>query len=136
MFPLGLSLKQDEGHGFLRPVGGHGSEKIFSDDVMKPVTLMESVLRFFMGSQCNSQLHQRHISLHQSILGFENTKEAPVTTLILKLVLTINVYVLVKPQCVPIMLIIIRRKSTNQHNICGYFQGCCNRSAETECHQD
>ncbi|CAN6829761.1 unnamed protein product [Brassica oleracea] len=78
MFPLGLSLKQDEGHGFLRPVGGHGSEKIFSDDVMKPVTLMESVLRFFMGSQCNSQLHQRHISLHQSILGFENTKEKKV----------------------------------------------------------
>lgn len=39
MFPLGLSLKQDEGHGFLRPVGGHGSEKIFSDDVMKPVTV-------------------------------------------------------------------------------------------------
>ncbi|KAF2602220.1 hypothetical protein F2Q70_00026916 [Brassica cretica] len=87
----------EEGGHMARPVGGHGSEKIFSDDVMKP--LMESVL---------SQLHQRHISLHQSILGFENTKEAPVTTLILKLVLTINVYVL----------------------------GCCNRSAETECYQD
>uniref|UniRef100_A0A1J3E5H4 Transcription factor UNE12 n=1 Tax=Noccaea caerulescens TaxID=107243 RepID=A0A1J3E5H4_NOCCA len=44
MFPLGLSLDQGKGPGFLRPEGGHGSGKRFSDDVvdnrcssMKPV---------------------------------------------------------------------------------------------------
>lgn len=50
MFPLGLSLDQGKGPGFLRPEGGHGSGKRFSDDVvdnrcssMKPVS---SVLGF------------------------------------------------------------------------------------------
>lgn len=45
MFPLGLSLDQGKGPGFLRPEGGHGSGKRFSDDVvdnrcssMKPVS--------------------------------------------------------------------------------------------------
>ncbi|KAG2330849.1 hypothetical protein Bca4012_019575 [Brassica carinata] len=37
MFPLGLSLDQGKGQGFLRPEGGLGSGKRFSDDVMKPV---------------------------------------------------------------------------------------------------
>ncbi|KAF8116503.1 hypothetical protein N665_0017s0059 [Sinapis alba] len=37
MFPLGLSLDQGKGPGFLRPEGVHGSGKRFSDDVMKPV---------------------------------------------------------------------------------------------------
>ncbi|KAG5381557.1 hypothetical protein IGI04_033027 [Brassica rapa subsp. trilocularis] len=38
MFPLGLSLEQGKGQGFLRPEGGSlGTGKRFSDDVMKPV---------------------------------------------------------------------------------------------------
>uniref|UniRef100_A0A1J3JX51 Transcription factor bHLH7 n=1 Tax=Noccaea caerulescens TaxID=107243 RepID=A0A1J3JX51_NOCCA len=45
MFPLGLSLDQGKGHGFLKPEGVHGTGKRFQDDVvdnrcsssMKPV---------------------------------------------------------------------------------------------------
>lgn len=42
MFPLGLSLDQGKGHGFLKPDGVHGTGKRFQDDVldnrMKPVS--------------------------------------------------------------------------------------------------
>ncbi|ESQ36626.1 hypothetical protein EUTSA_v10008279mg [Eutrema salsugineum] len=34
MFPLGLSLDQGKGHGFLKPEGVHGSGKRFQDDVV------------------------------------------------------------------------------------------------------
>ncbi|KAJ4891450.1 Heat shock 70 kDa protein 8 [Raphanus sativus] len=58
MFPLNLSLEQGEGPGFLRPEDDHGRGNVFS-----------------IGSQFNSQLHRRHISLHQFVLKFENTRE-------------------------------------------------------------
>ncbi|KAJ4910263.1 Uncharacterized protein Rs2_04884 [Raphanus sativus] len=58
MFPLNLSLEQGEGPGFLRPEDGHGRGNMFS-----------------IGSQFNSQLHRRHISLHKFVLVFENTRE-------------------------------------------------------------
>ncbi|KAJ4894786.1 Uncharacterized protein Rs2_21580 [Raphanus sativus] len=91
MFPLNLSLAQGQGPGFLRPEDGHGRGNMFS-----------------IGSQFNSQLHRRHISLHQFVLEFENTRE-----------------VLVKLQHVPSMLITIRRNATNQLSMCGYFHGWC-----------
>lgn len=55
MFPLGLSLDQGKGHGFLKPEGVHGSGKRFQDDVvdnrcssMKPVSFLKSSV-FFCG---------------------------------------------------------------------------------------
>ncbi|WZY88065.1 hypothetical protein YC2023_044800 [Brassica napus] len=52
----------------------------FPDDGAKEASssLSTSSSWFSVGSQSNSQFHRRHIILHQSVLGFENTKEKKV----------------------------------------------------------